>query len=350
MKVSLIVPVGRPDTASLTIESILGQSLLPEDIEIICVGASLSSLADRFDDPRIHYVPLEHRCNPAQTRMAGIVQATGDIYLFVDDDIELDSHLLERLLCVFSLTPNLGAVGARLPCTEKTYFSRVTDLANFWSQQSLQSGTRSWLYSAVLAVPAIVYNEVGGFNADLAVGEDVDLTSRINQAHYSVRYEAGLIGYHNHRRTTLRAASSYFWSNGRLANLYFHSNPQLRCFRVVIVVQNVLQWLYNTICCNRKNILSLLLYLPGIIVMYSILSVSLEYHYQKLVRSYIKEKITAENLSSHDIRDSFLLRALRGKTSGNKVWSFIPLSVCNLRDLVYTLPIILLLLFYFLRA
>jgi len=315
---------------------------LPEDIEILCVGAGLSSLAGRLNDPRIQYVPLEHRCNPAQTRMAGIAQATGDIYLFVDDDIELDSHVLEQLFRVVSLNPNLGAVGARLPCTEKTYFSRVTDLANFWSQQSLQSGVRKWLYSAVLAVPAKVYHQVGGFNADLAIGEDVDLTTRIDKAHYAVLYEAGLVGYHNHRRTTFRSAVSYFWNNGGLAKLYFQSSPQLRCCRVWIVVRAVLQWVYNTISCNRENTLSLLFYLPGIIGMYVVLSISHEYHYQKFVKAYIKEKITAENLSSHNVRDIFLLKALKRKIAGDAVWSSFFLFLCHFRELLYLLPLIFL--------
>ena len=274
--------------------------------------------------------------------MAGIAQATGEIYLFVDDDIELDPHVLEQLFRVVSLHPNLGAVGARLPCTEKTYFSRVTDLANFWSQQSLQSGVRKWLYSAVLAVPAKVYHQVGGFNADLAIGEDVDLTTRIDKAHYAVLYEAGLVGYHNHRRTTFRSAVSYFWNNGGLAKLYFQSSPQLRCCRVLIVVRSVLQWVYNTISCNRENTLSLLFYLPGIIGMYVVLSISHEYHYQKFVKAYIKEKITAENLSSHNVRDIFLLKALKSKISGDNIWSYFFLFLCHFRELLYLLPLIFL--------
>lgn len=346
MKISIIVPVGRPDTAFSTILSVLSQSLLSEDIEIICVGAGLSSLEGRFNDPRIHYVYLEQRCNPAQTRMAGIAQATGDIYLFVDDDIELDPHVLEQLFRVVSLHPDLGAVGARLPCTEKTYFSRVTDLANFWSQQSLQSGVRRWLYSAVLAVPARVYHEIGGFNAELAIGEDVDLTTRIDQAHYAVLYESMIVGYHNHRRTTFRAAVSYFWKNGELAKLYFQSNPQLRCWRVFIVLRTVLQWVYNTISYNRDNALSLLFYLPGIIGMYLVMSVSHEYHYQKFVKAYIKEKITFENLSSHSIKDIFLLKALRRKLSGDTARSYFFLFLCHFRELFYLLPIIFLLYFF----
>lgn len=343
MKVSIIVPVGRPDTASSTIRSIFDQSLLPANIEIICVGAGLSSLSMRFHDPRIHYVHLEHRCNPAQTRMAGIAQATGDIYLFVDDDIELDPHVLEQLFRVVSLHPDLGAVGARLPCTEKTYFSRVTDLANFWSQQSLQSGVRRWLYSAVLAVPAKVYHEVGGFNPDLAIGEDVDLTTRIDQAHYAVLYESMIVGYHNHRRTTFRSAVSYFWKNGGLAKLYFQSTPQLRCCRVFLVVRSVLQWAYNTISCNRDDTLSLLVFLPGIIGMYLVLSISHEYHYQKFMKAYIREKITAENLLSHEIKDVFLLAALKRKIDGDTVWSNFFLILCHFRELFYLLPFLFLL-------
>ena len=124
---------------------------------------------------------MPKRCNPAETRISGVKAAEGEWYLFVDDDIELDRLFLEKLSTIIAEGMNIGAVGARLPGREKTYFSRVTDLTNFWSQQSGQSGERDWLYSAVLAVPAQVYHGVGGFDPELAIGEDVDLTRKIKE-------------------------------------------------------------------------------------------------------------------------------------------------------------------------
>ena len=45
MNLSVIIPVGRPQTAEQTIRSILGQSFLPDDVQVILAGCSLEGLA-----------------------------------------------------------------------------------------------------------------------------------------------------------------------------------------------------------------------------------------------------------------------------------------------------------------
>lgn len=321
-KISIIVPTGRPETAFLTVKSVLDQDNLPDNVEIVLAGAAIGELAEHFSDERIITVVLEKRLNPAATRMAGIAAATGNIYLFVDDDVELERSFVTRLVDVLDRGSRLGAVGARLPGKDKTYFSRVTDLTNFWSQQSRCSGKRDWLYSAVLAVPAKVYHEVGGFNQQLAIGEDVDLTQRIRQAGYSVCYEADLVGYHNHRRTVFGSTLSYFWHNGGLAKYLFQQDRQLRIFSMPIVCRNFFLSVKNSIRLNRKEYPGFLLYFPGILFMYLVFNISLEHHRYRYMSSYINDNVSMDNIDQQVIANPTFYRALCKKFHGGKVSAF----------------------------
>ena len=62
----------------------------------------------------------------------------------------------------------------------------------------------SFVPSAALLGRVDVLREVGGFDVTMAVGEDVDLVWRLDEAGHCVRYEPGATVAHRHR-TTLRA-------------------------------------------------------------------------------------------------------------------------------------------------
>lgn len=288
MKLSIIVPVGRPETARRTVESILRQGSCPGVEQIILVGAGMNALRQQFHDQRIQYVELPGRLNPSATRISGVAHATGDWYLFVDDDIELDTLFLERLSALIACEDHVGAIGARLPGRDTSYFSRVTDLANFWSQQSPHSGPRDWLYSAVLAVPRRAYAEVGGFAPELAIGEDVDLTRRIRQAGYQVLYRADLVGVHNHRRTTLSRALAYSWHNGGLALSQFKGDPRVRAWNGMIVLRTLVLSLIGTSRLNGRDGVAFYCYLPGIICFYFVFALSLEWNYQRCLFEFLQ--------------------------------------------------------------
>ena len=340
MKLSIIVPVGRPETASKTVASILGQSSGEGVAEIILVGAGIDALRVQHQDRRIRYVELPERRNPSATRIAGIAQATGDWYLFVDDDIELDVVFLARLSAVIASEDHVGAIGARLPGREKSYFSRVTDLANFWSQQASHSGPREWLYSAVLAVPRRVYEEVGGFAPELAIGEDVDLTRRINQAGHRVLYRADLVGYHNHRRTTLSRVLSYSWHNGGLAVCQFKNNPQIRAWNAMAVIRTLAVSLIDTVRENGRDGIAMYLYLPGIIGFYGVFALSLELHYQRRLFEFLRDHGEADAGGKLTSRNVYVAKYVASTGQGQRRRAIFFLAMAVLRE---NLPLLLVL-------
>jgi GT2 family glycosyltransferase len=312
--------MGRPETASGTIQSIIDQIYLPEDIEVILVGVKANEVASNFNKNFIVDVVLEKNLNPAQTRMAGVDVAEGDWLLFVDDDIELDCFFLKKLVKILKSEPNLGAVGARLPGKDNNYFSRVTDLANFWSQQSLQAGSRNWLYGGAVAVASEIYHKIDGFDPKLSIGEEVDLTQRIRNLGFRVLYEPELIGYHNHRHTSFRKAISYFRHNGELAKYLFKVHPSLGVFSLKSIFYNTFQNLRGTIRLNKADYPKFLYYLPGTFLMYLIFNISLEYHRHKYMVDYIMlNNEEYSNLVPQKHSEKYLLKAIQNYNQSKKI-------------------------------
>lgn len=290
-RLSIIVPCGRPETARGTVESILDQDGAPEDYEIVLAGVAVDELAALCAGrAAVATAVLPQRGNPAATRMAGVAAASGRHFLFVDDDINLAPDFLRRLDALLAREENLGAVGARLPGTEsaRSHVSRVVDLANFWSQQGPDSGARDWLYSATLYMPAAAYRQAGGFNPDLAIGEDVDLTQRVAAAGYRVHYASELVARHNHRRVTWGAALRYFWANGGLARHLFPPEPVLARLSPMATLSRFWSNCRNAWNANR-GAPGLWRCAPAVALMYLVFNVSLELQRHRIALAWMAE-------------------------------------------------------------
>jgi hypothetical protein len=297
--------MGRPDTAVPTLAALDRQRLKPQGWEVILVGVDAPRIAALFPGLPLQTVPLRERLNPAGTRIAGVARAAGEWYLFVDDDVELREDFAENLLRIIRETPAVGAIGAQLPGKGAGLFARLTDLSNFWSQQSGRPGDRPWLYSAALAVSAEAYAAAGGFEADLDCGEDVRLTRAILRAGYRVVYDPALVAFHDHRRDTLPAMLRYFWHNGAHARYLLREQPELRAFSLPRALRGAVANLRESYALNRGQVRGLGALLPAIGVNYLLFQVSLEWHYQKALFA----EGSRLNLSPADRRQRHLVRA-----------------------------------------
>ena len=301
----MIVPMGRPETAMPTLAALERQRLKPPGWEVILVGVDAPRIAALFPGLPLRAEPLRARLNPAQTRIKGVALATGDWYLFVDDDIELREDFVGNLLHIIRDTPAVGAIGAQLPGKGAGLFARLTDLSNFWSQQSGQPGDRPWLYSAALAVSAAAYAAAGGFEPDLDYGEDIRLTRAVRGAGYRVVYDPALVAYHDHRRDTLPAMLRYFWHNGAHAHYLLREQPELRAFNLWQALRGAVANLRESYALNKGRVRGMGVLAPAIGVNYLLFQVSLEWHYQKALFAEGRRL----NLSPVDRRQRHLVRA-----------------------------------------
>lgn len=287
MELSVVIPAGRPGAARATLASLQAQTFFPPGgWEVLVVGPGAGTMPAAG---QIRGVVLPRLEMPGIMRNAGAAQASGAWLLFVDDDITLAPDFFARLYPMLGRQPGagerpVGAIGPRLPGPAETLPARLTDLSNFWAQQSLRPGDRPWLYSATLAMPAALFRALDGFNPLLRIGEDVDLTQRVDQAGHRVCFEPSLVAWHRHGRETFRRMWHYFWANGGAAPFLHQHCDHPRCFSAPTAFRHAYQDTRSNWELNHEDLPELKRLLPAVFLNYLLFQLSVEWNHQHNLR------------------------------------------------------------------
>ncbi|WP_277058692.1 mycofactocin biosynthesis glycosyltransferase MftF [Trichlorobacter lovleyi] len=161
---------------------------------------------------------------PAAARNAGSRVATGDILAFIDSDCTASEDWLNELIPSFSDSA-VAAVGGMVDgmCSESEvdhYEAVMSSLSLGKRARSAGSGNDTfYLPSCNLLVRRQAFLHAGGFNDEMHVGEDVDLTWRLRDKGWTITYlPAGNI-CHEHRssvRSFMSRRFDYGTSEGML--------------------------------------------------------------------------------------------------------------------------------------
>ncbi len=141
---------------------------------IVCDNNSTDRTAElaRAAGARVVFEPVNQI---ARARNTGAAAATGDWLLFID----ADSHPTAELLAAVTEQIQSGKclAGGSTIRLEGTY-----PLANFvtgvWNWKSR---SRRWLAGSFIFCEAAAFRQLGGFSPELFVGEELDLTTRLQQ-------------------------------------------------------------------------------------------------------------------------------------------------------------------------
>ncbi len=177
---------------------------------------------------------------PAAARNTGLAEVTTDLAAFVDADCEPSPSWLDGLLGHLA-DPEVAVVAPRIVAAEPDVGPRPgrrrrpSRLARYeQSRSALDLGGRparvrartrvSFVPSAALLARAEALRAIGGFDATMAVGEDVDLVWRLDEGGRSVRYEPAAHVAHRHR-TTLAAWATRRFDYGTSAGPLARRHP-----------------------------------------------------------------------------------------------------------------------------
>jgi glycosyltransferase involved in cell wall biosynthesis len=126
LKVSVIIPTkNRKGALEETIRTLLAQTRMAD--ELIIVDQSQTESATDAGS-----LPLKHIYNPritgaSQARNEGMKQATGDIWLFLDDDVVLEPDFIQNLLTAYG-TDVTGVSGVVTNYSPPPIFRRLWEL------------------------------------------------------------------------------------------------------------------------------------------------------------------------------------------------------------------------------
>lgn len=225
---SVVVPTyNRRDNLVRFLESFSETTFPKHRYEVIvvddggsCQVASVgTSFSDRLD---ITVIRQEHG-GPAAARNAGSSVARGTYLVFIDDDCTIPADWLENLATQFSGTPTSVITGRTLNALRGNMLSTASQVLIDYLYEYFNSGGGSarFFTSNNLALPASVFKEVGGFDADFthAGGEDRDLCDRLLQGNHGIVYNPRVEVRHSHDLTLCGFVRQHF-TYGRAAFLF----------------------------------------------------------------------------------------------------------------------------------
>jgi GT2 family glycosyltransferase/glycosyltransferase involved in cell wall biosynthesis len=187
----------------------------PRDLlECICVDNgsvddSVEFLRTRFPEVRIVALP-ENRGFTGGNK-AGVDASTGDVLLFVNNDMRFEPSMVSRL--VDALDERTACAGARVMSWDGTHIDFVRGTASFEARGYQEHFGEPFVPGTALAesffpnggafaVTRAAYDDAGGFDPALfAYYDDVDLGWRLRMAGHAIRTAADAVAYHKHGAT-----------------------------------------------------------------------------------------------------------------------------------------------------
>lgn len=215
-KVSIVIPTTRTQSVKNTVDTIILQAD-NYDYEVILVGTNLSILKDYFSGNRIIFIDREDRCLPSKARNIGVSVARGSIVLFIDDDCEAGRGWFESSMEALA-DSSVGLVTGRVAGKSNRFFAQCVDF-NFYLQQGCEPRELKRFSSITFGMRKQLFNELGGFDENIAVREDIDFSNKVVKKGYRIVYSPGMLVMHNHGRDSFGRFLNYHYKSGLLSGL-----------------------------------------------------------------------------------------------------------------------------------
>lgn len=155
---------------------------------------------------------------PGGARMAGLAATDTPWVVFLDDDVETVPGWTTALLGHLE-DPRLGLIAPRIrgpvpgrSASRRERFERDRSPLDLgpWPAPIRPGTPVAYVPAAAILVRREAIEAVGGFDADLRVGEDVDLVWRLHDAGWTLRYEPASVLHHR-----ARATAAAWWAQRR---------------------------------------------------------------------------------------------------------------------------------------
>ncbi|MGH1350660.1 MAG: glycosyltransferase family 2 protein [Methyloligellaceae bacterium] len=189
--VSVVIPTyNRAATLPRAVHSVLAQTFKNFELIIVDDGSSDNSqeLIAAIDDPRIRYHVLEKNGGVSAARNAGVALARAEYVAFQDSD---DLWLQDKLMSQYEAVAQSDVVGASY--TSFILYDPSASSSNSLKRIPFSDGRRmsgkifetladdNTVSTQTLFVKKSLFEEVGGFDSRVNIGEDWDLALRLSK-------------------------------------------------------------------------------------------------------------------------------------------------------------------------
>jgi GT2 family glycosyltransferase len=197
-KVSIIViSYNRREQIRGTLSNLLNENYPNYEVVVVDNGSqdgSAEMISREFPSVRLIKMPRNVGCPNA--RNIGFVNAEGAIIVLIDDDAVFEKNWMTKVVEKFSKEPKVAVLAAKI----LNYYTKEVCNWHYHKDAAQFADTEFEVYQFVGCAAAIrksVLDEVGLFPEEIFMnGEESDLSIRIMDAGYEIRYYPGLVAYH----------------------------------------------------------------------------------------------------------------------------------------------------------
>lgn len=214
--VSVIVPTfNSGETLETCFRSIQKQSY--KNTELIVVDAFSSDntkqIAERFD-AKVFFLAAER--SPA--RNLGSKQARGRYVCFIDSDMELTTNVIEQCVAL-SVFRNADAVIVPEESVGQSYVAKCKRLEKAMRMREAYGEAPRFFNKGVFEL-------VGGYNENLVIGEDFELTQHLREVGFTIGRCSSTIRHHEGHVSVRKIVAKLYYYGKTLPN-YVRNEPSL---------------------------------------------------------------------------------------------------------------------------
>lgn len=186
----IILTKNSASTIGKCLESVLDQSILPDEIIVIDGGSKDDTLKILRQFPvQVH---RENSRSIGYARNLGVKRAKGEIVFFIDSDCYAERDWVKNMLPHLDHPEVVGVAGRIVPWDPESMLARYQ--AAFMTTPGNRSLVRRVpMCNTALRKEAVI--SAGGFDEALAWSEDLDLLHRITRSH-TIVYESEAVVHH----------------------------------------------------------------------------------------------------------------------------------------------------------
>ena len=152
---------------------------------------------------------------PAKARNFGAKIAKGEVVLFIDSDCIPKKNWLKEMIKPFN-NKKVGGVQGAYTTNQKELIAKFVQIEIEERYEKMKkaemNGTLDWIGSYSAAYRRGIYKELGGFDESfpIASGEDPELSYRLKESGYMIKFNPNAIVYHTHPNNLFKYLKTKF--------------------------------------------------------------------------------------------------------------------------------------------
>lgn len=236
--VSVIIPTfNRSSILRRTLDALTTQTYPLQQVEVLviadgCTDNTIKMLC-RYGGPFALHMLEQSSKGPAKARNQGAACATGQLLIFLDDDIEAASGFIEAHVRAHERWPGhviIGYLPVDLP--GRTDFFSV-ELKTWWESMfhAMRQPGHRYTYRDLLtgnfSIETELFKKTGGFDPAFWCHEDYEFGMRLIKAGIPLMFAADALGYH-HEMTDLDRSLQRKYQEGETDVMLGFRHPELR--------------------------------------------------------------------------------------------------------------------------